>query len=151
LARSGHERVLVDANVLLSYLLKPTSDAPPARLIRLAFLRRFQLLVAAESLTEVRDKVVLKPYLADRISQADLDDVIASVTRLGEVLPVLTSEVPLVARDRKDDYLLAQADRGNADVLVTGDEDLLTLGMFKGIWILSPADFIVEVDTARDR
>src|SRR5687767_2774348 len=102
MARWEHLRVVVDANVVLSYLLRSLSDAPPAKLIRLALRGRIHLLVASESSTEISDKIVLKPYLAARLSQTDLAAVVASLARLGEVLPTCGDDIPLVARDRKD-------------------------------------------------
>lgn len=49
--------------------------------------------------------------------------------------------VPLakrICRDADDDVVLATALAGRADLLVTGDDDLLVLKSFSGIRILSP-------------
>ena len=48
---------------------------------------------------------------------------------------------PAVVRDPKDDYLIAHAVMGQADYLVTGDDDLLSLGRIDTIRILSPRQF----------
>ena len=42
-------------------------------------------------------------------------------------------------RDPKDDTFLELAVNGEADVIVTGDDDRLSLHPFRGIDILSPA------------
>jgi putative PIN family toxin of toxin-antitoxin system len=47
-----------------------------------------------------------------------------------------------VCRDADDDLVLATALAGGAEVIVTGDEDLLTLGEWRGIAILSPRRFL---------
>jgi putative PIN family toxin of toxin-antitoxin system len=47
-----------------------------------------------------------------------------------------------VCRDKDDDVVLATALAGKADVIVTGDEDLLVLKKFRGIKILSPRQFL---------
>ncbi len=47
-------------------------------------------------------------------------------------------ESPRVARDPDDDQVLAAALSARADVIVSGDADLLTLGSFQNIRILSP-------------
>jgi putative PIN family toxin of toxin-antitoxin system len=47
-----------------------------------------------------------------------------------------------VCRDRDDDQVLATALAGAADVIVTGDEDLLVLREFRGIRILTPRRFL---------
>lgn len=46
-----------------------------------------------------------------------------------------------VCRDPKDDFLLSLAVSANADLLVTGDEDLLVLHPFRGIHIISYKEF----------
>ena len=48
-------------------------------------------------------------------------------------------------RDPKDDKFLELAVSGRADYLVTGDLDLLVLDPFRGVRILTPADFLAAV------
>jgi putative PIN family toxin of toxin-antitoxin system len=52
----------------------------------------------------------------------------------------LVSEVD-ICRDAKDNYLLALAKDSNADYLITGDKDLLTLEEFEGTKIIKIADY----------
>jgi len=47
-------------------------------------------------------------------------------------------------RDPKDDKFLELALDGQADLLVTGDEDLLAQHPWRGIPILSPADYLAR-------
>lgn len=51
-----------------------------------------------------------------------------------------------VCRDEDDDVVLATALAGKADLIVTGDEDLLVLKKFRGIEILSPRKFLERLD-----
>jgi predicted nucleic acid-binding protein len=51
-----------------------------------------------------------------------------------------------VCRDRNDDLVLATALAGKANVIVTGDNDLLVLKAFRGIRILSPRQFLELLD-----
>ena len=44
-------------------------------------------------------------------------------------------------RDKDDLPVLGTAIAGSVAVLVTGDQELLTLGLFRGVAILSPRDF----------
>ncbi len=46
-----------------------------------------------------------------------------------------------VCRDANDDMVLECAVVAGADVIVSGDKDLLTLNPFEGIRIVSPAEF----------
>jgi putative PIN family toxin of toxin-antitoxin system len=47
-----------------------------------------------------------------------------------------------VSRDPDDDWVLATAVAGDAEAIVSGDADLLTLGSYSGIRMLSPRQFI---------
>ena len=47
-----------------------------------------------------------------------------------------------VCRDPDDDWVLATAIAGEAEAIVTGDGDLLALGVFQGVTILTPRQFI---------
>jgi predicted nucleic acid-binding protein len=49
------------------------------------------------------------------------------------------AEVPRVARDPDDDHVLACALASNAELIVSGDRDLLSLGHFQGISIVTAA------------
>jgi putative PIN family toxin of toxin-antitoxin system len=69
-----------------------------------------------------------------------------NIERLGRVALVLKRE-PLVlpiCRDAKDDFLLALAKSAKADLLVTGDEDLLVLKKYGRTRIVTPATFVKE-------
>jgi len=61
----------------------------------------------------------------------------------------LVSASPLpkpVCRDPDDDVVLATAMAAKADLIVTGDQDLLVLGQHAGIRILSPRQFLERLD-----
>ena len=45
-------------------------------------------------------------------------------------------------RDPKDDMVLETAVLAGAEIIVTGDKDLLTMGQFRGIRILTPREFL---------
>jgi putative PIN family toxin of toxin-antitoxin system len=51
-----------------------------------------------------------------------------------------------VCRDEDDHVVLATALAGNADVILTGDEDLLVRKNFRGIRIASPRRFLERLD-----
>jgi uncharacterized protein len=48
---------------------------------------------------------------------------------------------PLGLRDKADRWVLANARAGNADVVVTGDADLLGVTGKAGVRIISPREF----------
>lgn len=56
-----------------------------------------------------------------------------------------------VSRDPDDDWILSVATSSGSGCLITGDDDLLSLGRFRGIEILRPRDFWeFEIRMSRD-
>jgi putative PIN family toxin of toxin-antitoxin system len=49
-----------------------------------------------------------------------------------------------VCRDPNDDMVLECAVLAGAQVIVSGDKDLLVLGSYRGIRIMTPAEFLTE-------
>jgi predicted nucleic acid-binding protein len=52
-----------------------------------------------------------------------------------------------VCRDKKDLMVLGAAEAGNADIIITGDNDLLVIKSYKNIKILSPRDSMKYLKT----
>jgi putative PIN family toxin of toxin-antitoxin system len=50
-----------------------------------------------------------------------------------------------VCRDADDDWVLATAVAGRAEMIVTGDPDLLVLGSHEAIRIVSPRQFVEQI------
>jgi putative PIN family toxin of toxin-antitoxin system len=135
-------RVLVDTNVFISYLLHPQNAGPVQRIFYALADEKVTLLIPEALLEEIRFTVASKPRLARRIPLPELDLFIASLRELATEIPLIEEPIPIVTRDPKDDYLLAYAFVGAADVLVTGDKDLLVLNdQIEGLHILTPRQF----------
>jgi putative PIN family toxin of toxin-antitoxin system len=87
--------------------------------------------------------------LADILAQAKFDRYVSLEQRLQFIsLIANTAEfVPIIrpvreCRDPKDDKFLEVAANGRADLIITGDADLLALHPWRGVDILSPTDFL---------
>ena len=74
------------------------------------------------------------------------DDMTAMVNllRLRGKLVIPDHEI-MACRDQKDNKFLEAALAGDADVIVTGDDDLLELHPFEGADILRPAEFLTRL------
>ncbi|MEO7298517.1 MAG: putative toxin-antitoxin system toxin component, PIN family [Verrucomicrobiota bacterium] len=94
-------------------------------------------------LDELRGTLIQKM----KVDPALADEIIAELRNESE----LVEPKPLpkrICRDADDDLVLATAREAKADVIVTGDKDLLVLKKFQNIRILSPRQFIEMLDTS---
>jgi putative PIN family toxin of toxin-antitoxin system len=132
------ERIVIDTNVLISSLFFTTST--PARAVEKA-VTRAQLVATTATLRELIEKLLLPKF--DRyVRRERRDALLQRVASLVEIIDVLQ---PIRAsRDPKDDKFLEAAVNGRADVLVTGDRDLLELHPFRGIAIVTPVDYLTR-------
>ena len=128
-------RAVVDTNVLVSAALKDKSL--PAMAVRLVEQRGVLLKSVA---TEWQlFEVVARPYLSSLIAPATH----TWLTKLLTAAETVTiSERIAACRDPTDDKFLELAVNGHADVIVSGDADLLVLNPFRNIPILTPAAFV---------
>ena len=134
-------RAFPDANILISYLLNPLAESPINTFVEAAITGRFTLLLTADLLQEFTQRIATKPYLAQRITTREVEQLVAILLTVAETVSPITEAIPEVIRDRKDDYLLAYALVGQADYLVTGDEDLLVLKQVGELKIVTPRQF----------
>jgi putative PIN family toxin of toxin-antitoxin system len=132
------ERIVVDTNVLISRLLLPGSIS--GRAVDRA-VDGGQLLVSTatmEELVDVIGRAKFDPYL----SIADRQEFIRLLGRIVEIVPIV--RVVRACRDPRDDKFLEVAVNGRADLIITGDRDLLALDPFMHIAILSPAAYLAR-------
>ncbi len=133
-------RVLLDANILVSYLIVP-QHSPISRIMEAAYKQHFTLLIPYAVLDELVATVRTKPRLLKRINLYELDKLVEDLATTAELLHPTSEEILPISRDRKDDYLLTYALIGRADYLITGDDDLLVLDGVGNFRIMRPSDF----------
>lgn len=89
--------------------------------------------------------------LADVLSRAKFDRYISiedrqlffrRLARVVEVVPI--THTVRVCRDPKDDKFLEVAVNGAANLIITGDEDLLVLNPYRDIGITKPAQYVAR-------
>lgn len=132
-------RLVVDTNILVSALLVGTSL--PAQLVVLWREGKFDLLTSAEQIGELM-RVTRYPKLRERLAPDLAGRLINELRDIATVVPHLPAVA--VSPDPYDNYLLAMADVGAADFLVTGDkQDLLGLRVYRGTKIVTVRDFLI--------
>lgn len=120
-------RIVLDSNVFVSAVLSPTGR--PGAILAAWRRQQVTLLIAPLLLAEYSE-VLHRPALRARHRQSDttLSALFMEVLLSAEaVMPLALVSLPLSSRDPDDDLLLAIALAGNAQYLVTGDDDLLSL------------------------
>jgi len=130
-------RVVLDTNIIVSALLAPAGK--PATIIRIWLDGKFTLLSWAAHLDELR-ATLQKPRIAERIKPHKAGRLVNQIKQFAQDVGAL----PPVERssDPQDDFLLAMAEAGQADYLVTGDKSgLLALGTHKATRIITASDF----------
>jgi putative PIN family toxin of toxin-antitoxin system len=136
-------RAVVDTNILVRAVIQPAGAVGPV----LMRLRQgdYTLLYAQPLLEELVD-VLNRPRIRDKyqLTDQDIQAVIGLILLRGEA--VLPQERITACRDPKDDKFLEVAVAGEADVIISGDDDLLVLHPFAGIPILSPSAFLRMLD-----
>ena len=128
-------RIVVDTNVFVSAALKDKSF--PALALRVVEQRGTLL----KSISTERQlfEVIARPRIAELIEPAS----VAWIRKLIASAEVVTISERIVAcRDPTDDKFLELAVNGKADLIVTGDADLLVLNPFREIPIVTPATFV---------
>lgn len=143
-------RALVDPNIFISCLLRPDNNTPPNVILEAAMLDRFRLLLPNSVVEEFSRAISRKPYLNQRIEQADLTSFVVALLSVAERSQPLPGPPAPICRDPKDDYLLAHAVVEAADYLVSGDGDLLGLRDRWPVKIVSPAEFARILDDIPD-
>jgi putative PIN family toxin of toxin-antitoxin system len=133
-------RVLFDTNVLASAF---TSSG----LCHLAYERaviRADLITTPRVLDELQRTLVKKMKI-----EAGLAAEIRAELEL-ELEVVEPEALPqAICRDKDDDWVLAAALTGSAEIIVSGDKDLLTLKEFQGIKILTPRQFVELINAQK--
>jgi putative PIN family toxin of toxin-antitoxin system len=129
-------KVVIDTNIFLSAFLNPSSV--PAKAIEKT-LRECTMLRSLDTWVELES--ILSRNKFDRYrSKIERHRYFEYLTEIADEISVMTNIT--ACRDPKDDKFLALAIDGLADVLITGDQDLLALHPFRGVRILTPADFL---------
>ena len=140
-------RVVLDTNVLVSGLL--TAQGPPQQALDAWLEGRYTLITLLYLAAELAH-VLSHPRIAERllVSAEEVNALLAAVLSQAVVVPGRL-RLPGVTRDPKDDAVVACAVEGKADHIVSGDQDLLVLGEYEGIRIVTPREFVEILSSDR--
>lgn len=129
-------RIILDTNILVSYNLNPNPTI--IQVVRKAF-DHCTILVSQDTYDEIRsviERFVKRGY----VTVEEASEFLGSYVEATEWVKIL--EAIQACRDPKDDKFLELAINGQADYIITGDQDLLVLHPFRDTKILSARDFL---------
>ena len=127
-------RIIIDTNLWISFLISGN-----ARLDELLFSRKAILIFSEELLREFTN-VANRPKFKRFFDLKDVEALLLTIGTHAEFIAVKT-QVKL-CRDPKDDFLLALALDSNADVLISGDSDLLEIREIGRTSIMTMSKFL---------
>jgi putative PIN family toxin of toxin-antitoxin system len=131
-------RIVVDTNVLVSAVLK--ANSLPFQVVR--WIDRHGGLLKSVAAEQEVLNVLDRPHIAAITIPSFRADV-AGLLADAELVTIV--ERIAACRDPADDKFLELAVNGRADLIVSGDRDLLALDPFRGIPILTPAAYLRHV------
>lgn len=110
-------RIILDTNIIVSALI--SERGVPAQLLNAWTDRVFSLVTSATQIAELTE-VTRRPVVRPLITPSHAGRFVNDLHRFGTVL----DKLPVVdrSRDPNDNFLLAMAEAGAADYLVTGDK-----------------------------
>ncbi len=134
------KRVIIDTNLWISFLITNNLNI----LSELFLFERFQIIFSDELFNEFLD-VARRPKFKKYFDEKSVQLLIENISEKLEFIEVASAIT--ICRDLKDNFILALSIDGNADYIVTGDKDLLSLNGFKGKKIITINEFIKIIDT----
>lgn len=127
-------RIVIDTGVWVSFLigkvLKKLGD----------YLKKEDIVILfSDELFEELIEVLYRPKLRRYFKEEQISEIIGIIYYKTEWVEI--KDRTDICRDKKDNFLLDLAHNGEADYLITGDEDLLVIKDFKGTKIVNFREF----------
>lgn len=131
-------RIVIDTNVVASAIF---FGGRPAALLRMVITRTLSAVATEEIVDEYQETVnyLMKKY-SEKLDEFSLIPVVSAM----EIIPA--SHNIHVCRDPDDDKFISCAIDGQCYYIVSGDKDLLTLGNYENIRILTVAEFMKMIE-----
>ena len=133
-------RVVIDANVYVSAYIRP--EGPPGQIIE-RFLREaaFEVVLSSEIVEEVLQALAYPKVRKLARTKAEPELWFEDIVVLAQLVPG-EYRITGVSDDPDDDMYIAAAAEGRAVLVVSGDSDLIQVGEYEGVRIITPRAFL---------
>lgn len=140
-------KAVIDTNVLIAALLW---RGPPHAVLEHVRGGTVSMVSSPALLAELADVIARPKFDAILVkTNTSRERSLAEVRQLAEVIEPPPLPQP-VCRDPDDDQVLALAVAAKVDLIVSGDNDLLSLESFQGIPIVAPARAVAMIEVSRE-
>ncbi|MCB4757005.1 MAG: putative toxin-antitoxin system toxin component, PIN family [Elusimicrobia bacterium] len=140
--KTNLKKLVLDTNIVISALLFGGSAG---HLVTLWKNKTIHLLCSAALLQEITRVLSYPKFDLAETGIRDLihDEILPFIT------PVVVKNVPhIIEEDPSDNHVLGCAEQGHADAIVTGDQHLLKIKIYKKIPILTLKDCLEKLNIA---
>jgi putative PIN family toxin of toxin-antitoxin system len=136
-------KVVLDANIFVSAVLKPHSDL--AKIFELVREDKIKLILSEDILSEIK-AVLLYPKIKKRHgrSRKEIEEFLNKASQ-ASILAKGRIDFDEIREDPADNKYLSAALEAKADFIISGDHHLKDLKIFEGIRILDPSAFLALV------
>jgi len=134
-------RAVLDSGVLVSAFVTPKGIS--AELLHSARQDLFKIYLCEQIFEEIKRVLLTYPHIREQYFYSNRQVAmfcqgLRDATNLVAKIPV----IKVVANDPNDDMVVACAIKAKAQYIVTRDDDMLVIGKYKGIKIVTPEDFM---------
>lgn len=125
-------KIVFDTNVILSSFL---TEGIAHKIFHNCIIHH-EIYISAYIINEL-NRILIKKFSVNKPDIEELNNFINA--NLRTVKPV--NKIPDICRDKNDNQILQLAEFINADIIISGDKDLLTLKKYAATAIISPREF----------
>ena len=134
-------KAVLDSGVLVSAFVTPKGIS--AELPHSARQDLFKIYLCEQIFEEIKRVLLTYPHIREQYFYSNRQVAmfcqgLRDATNLVAKIPV----IKVVANDPNDDMVVACAIKAKAQYIVTRDDDILVIGKYKGIKIVTPEDFM---------
>ena len=127
--------LVLDTNIYISAFI---FSGNARKVLDMAIENKVNIFISDDILAEI-EKVLQREKFS--LSNSYIYSILGEIETITKIV-YPDRELNDICRDRDDHIILECAEKSNADIIITGDKDLLVLQKYLNTQIVSPADFL---------